>query len=36
MSESWKIARASVLNLQLTDKKFTKNEEILCNKFNES
>ena len=36
MSESWKIARASVLNLQLTDKKMSKSEGILCNKFNES
>lgn len=33
---SWKIARASVLNLQLTDKKMSKREGILCNKFNES
>lgn len=30
MSESWKIARASVLNLQLTDKKMSKREVILC------
>lgn len=29
MSESWK-------NLQLTNKKITKSEGILCNKFNES
>lgn len=28
MSESWKIARASVLNLQLTE--IRKNEGILC------
>lgn len=33
---SWKIARASVLNLQLTDKKMSKKEGILCSKFNES
>jgi len=32
---SWKVARASV-NLQLTDKKMSKREGILCNKFNES
>lgn len=29
MSESWK-------NLQLTDKKMSKREGILCSKFNES
>lgn len=30
MNESWKTVRASVLNLQPTDKKMSKREGILC------